>query len=699
MKRTGICLLFGVFLIIALPCIVFSQGALAPSGPPAPTMKTLHQVQPRIPIDGLPVSISQPGSYYLTGNLSLSTGGDGIVIDADDVIIDLNGFALNGAGAAGCGILVTNNHSNIAIRNGVIREWGGSGIQAVNAYNSMFSDLQCYNNTADGLAAGTFCEIRNVMASANGGMGLFAAQACRMLDCTAHDNGIGIYCAGTANEIIRCTAQKSGTMGIFSVTDGIIRDCIVRNNGTDGIQVVGNCCLEDNQCINQTNGAGVFVSGNGSRVSCNILRDNQTGLKVSASGCHIEDNQVSGNSTNYAIWMYNHINLLLSELPETIDAPAKVKLAGSLELTAVAANGITIASGNVTIDMDGHALMGTPGTLDGINLAGAYRNITIRNGTVQGWGQSGIDATAGENIRIENVTAYTNGHYGIWAGDNSVIRNCIARDNSADGIASGYNNTVTDCASENNGGGGILASQGSVVQNCTARGNANMGIYTASGIIRGSSAWQNAGDGISISSGSVVADSTSVQNEGNGISAASGGNVIHDCSVSGNLGEGVVSDYGTMIHHCVIDQNSSNGVVMANRGSIRASSVSANSQNGIKAGTDVLIADTEIRNNNGDGVYMNTSCMVKDSVISGQYMVNQCGIHAANDYNGMYGNRLYANYIGLKATGSYGYIVRNYAQSNVTNYNVSATAANDFAGVNVSPGYSFSSDQPWMNVE
>ena len=40
--------------------------------------------------------ISQPGSYYLTGNINGSGGKNGISIQADGVTLDLNGFALIG---------------------------------------------------------------------------------------------------------------------------------------------------------------------------------------------------------------------------------------------------------------------------------------------------------------------------------------------------------------------------------------------------------------------------------------------------------------------------------------------------------------------------------------------------------------------------------------------------------------------------
>ena len=61
------------------PPALLAQGSLTPPGPPALTMKTLQQVEPRVPISSAPFTISQPGSYYLTTNLTVS-GGDAITL-------------------------------------------------------------------------------------------------------------------------------------------------------------------------------------------------------------------------------------------------------------------------------------------------------------------------------------------------------------------------------------------------------------------------------------------------------------------------------------------------------------------------------------------------------------------------------------------------------------------------------------------
>src|SRR5207248_2233857 len=107
----------------ALGCLNFTtitahaQGSLTPPpGVPAPVMKSLDQIEARTPlIPGAPgvsyanglYTITQPGGYYLTGNLTMTnkTGASFITLATNNVTLDLNGFTLFGtAGNMGTAI-------------------------------------------------------------------------------------------------------------------------------------------------------------------------------------------------------------------------------------------------------------------------------------------------------------------------------------------------------------------------------------------------------------------------------------------------------------------------------------------------------------------------------------------------------------------------------------------------------------------
>jgi hypothetical protein len=109
---------------------VRGQGSLTPPGGPSPTMKTLAQVEPRTPISTLPFTISAPGSYYVTTNLTAASAGIGVTISSGNVVLDLSGFTLNGAKVGTSGIYVIGNFTNIVIRNGIVTSWTYSGVDA-----------------------------------------------------------------------------------------------------------------------------------------------------------------------------------------------------------------------------------------------------------------------------------------------------------------------------------------------------------------------------------------------------------------------------------------------------------------------------------------------------------------------------------------------------------------------------------------
>src|SRR5579862_7188539 len=163
--------------IISAFCLLpsaFGQGALTPPGAPVPTMKSLDQVEARTPVDATHTPgdsqndfiISRPGSYYLTGNITGVAGKNGIWIATNDVNLDLNGFSINGVPGFEDGIQGF-NLANIAIRNGLVRNWGNDGINCgVRVTNCTVENIRAYNN-GDGIDLGSCGTITHCVATAN----------------------------------------------------------------------------------------------------------------------------------------------------------------------------------------------------------------------------------------------------------------------------------------------------------------------------------------------------------------------------------------------------------------------------------------------------------------------------------------------------------------------------------------------------
>jgi hypothetical protein len=309
-------LLFGLTTTLTL-----AQGDLnPPPGGPTATMKALDQLEAHTPIpktSGSPIAgphfiISQPGSYYLTGNVEVASG-DGIVISADAVTLDLNGFSLISttvANPASGSPIFINARSGIQIKNGQIqgatertfvgpKSWEFSyttkgwkyGIfndfpKNCEGANLSFLIISAYADTGIYQPLGSSI-IQSVSATGNGGKGITVGRS-TLSDINAsynRDTGISASFSNISKSTISYN-QNNGINGSSCSMNNItafangsadtygsktsLTNSISFNNEDNGINchqgVVAHCIAYDNSF----SGSGfdrIYVNG-GQRISC-----------------------------------------------------------------------------------------------------------------------------------------------------------------------------------------------------------------------------------------------------------------------------------------------------------------------------------------------------------------------------------------------------------------------------------------------
>ena len=240
---------------------------------------------------GFPYVISEPGSYILTGNLSVpGNNTTAIEVRADDVTLDLNGFAIGCGGlfdvddicllgSGGEGVTAffvsgenSDSASNTVVRNGTIRGMGRNG---VNVNSGLVEGIQALRNKSFGIRVGEGA-VTNCLAQTNFG------------------TGIGLGKGVAASNI----ASFNGGDGM-NVRDGVVRNNVIESNLGDGIVSEGSAVILGNQ-VSSNSGTALNltpeldgVSGYADNVIEGAVTDGQT------IGCNLIDGiQICPNPSN-----------------------------------------------------------------------------------------------------------------------------------------------------------------------------------------------------------------------------------------------------------------------------------------------------------------------------------------------------------------------------------------------------------------
>lgn len=234
----------------------------------------------RMDTAGFPVTISEPGSYRLSGNLVVPDAATtAIEITSDDVTLDLNGFSIIGpnvctpnptrctySGGGGIGIMAVGpqgveSPANVRVSNGIVRGMGGHGIRMMGR-GTVVERVNTISNGGPGIVVGEGSIIDSVARLSGSGAAIVGLI---VRGCTSTNNIFGMFIrpggvasgntvtfndatglSATTATVTGNTANNNGSYGIDAVCPAAIVGNTANGNATMNIRTNGACTLANN---------------------------------------------------------------------------------------------------------------------------------------------------------------------------------------------------------------------------------------------------------------------------------------------------------------------------------------------------------------------------------------------------------------------------------------------------------------------
>lgn len=292
-----------------------------PSGAVSSTHKTLTEIEPRTAINATNTpgdadalfKITQPGSYYLTGNITGVNAKHGIEVAAGDVFIDLCGFRMVGSSSSLDGIHTNAQIRNVTVRNGTVTDWAGTGVNLAST-TSVTDD--------NGL-------VENIHATSNDNQGIRVGGNSVVVNCTAGHNSLEGFSVGYSALVERCHSTSNGGDGFSAGSDSTFLDCVSIHNNAYGFDVSTGCVVDRCNAVGQTlagfrslgntpgtkfnncraslNEGDGFIFSSSVATGCIAYSNTGAGFRVTASGSRVDECTATANGTGFTSATTNSI--------------------------------------------------------------------------------------------------------------------------------------------------------------------------------------------------------------------------------------------------------------------------------------------------------------------------------------------------------------------------------------------------------
>ncbi|MEX0672186.1 MAG: right-handed parallel beta-helix repeat-containing protein [Candidatus Babeliales bacterium] len=297
----------------------------------------------------IPYTINESGLYHLIESITLNSNQTAITIEADNVVLDMQGLSITGSDQPGVNAAISViNSKNVGIFNGTIQNIDGSAIVVRNSAHILLENFLTIANHGHGFMFDTVSSVRMAICSAaqNQGHGIFV-QSGKVVQCdrtyalnnmldgfnVAADNATYTGCFGVENSgsgfmhmgngisSVSCKAYRNGLHGLHCSTSTNIhmRDYMAHNNFSKGLQLSSSSEFRVEQSMissNSSDGIGIQDCQNGSLVGCLIQKNQQHGVYGSGSDriviiqSDLHDNLSDGlHVANGLYWMIKKNNV------------------------------------------------------------------------------------------------------------------------------------------------------------------------------------------------------------------------------------------------------------------------------------------------------------------------------------------------------------------------------------------------------
>ena len=234
--------------------------------------------------DGFPYVISEPGSYILSGNLTVpDENTTAILVQADHVTLDLNGFAIIGPvrcteenGSVSCSPRGTGIGVNFApsvlatvVRNGSVR---GMGFIGVRISSGRVEGIRALENGNIGIVMGGGI-VSGCLAQSNGSAGMFLGSGIVV------EHSIALFNAADGIAMTKGVVRGNASDSIFAQDSAVLGNWI----GTE-LRLSGFSGYADNVI----DGVVTDTRGEAQPIGCNLIGGNLVCPEGSAGGSTAE---------------------------------------------------------------------------------------------------------------------------------------------------------------------------------------------------------------------------------------------------------------------------------------------------------------------------------------------------------------------------------------------------------------------------